>query len=483
LKSPSFRDAGILIASAFAITLCLLTLGTSQALAAETSAFDLQTAINSCPVGGTVNVPAGTYSFSSQVALKSGVTLQGAGVGQTILTMPAKSSQTNLLALANVNNVNIRDLTLSSPAATGKVLALHLSNYSNVTIERVYVSGCEYALKADTGGSNLTVRDFKARACGQAYISNLTGGLFENLDIEVVTQYLYSVDFSALYLCAGNHDLTFNNFRARGGSGWTIQLWSDYGPTEASDNIVFNGLDVAGWGPLALGYDFSNVRIYNAVFGGGTERSCIRLYGLSDVLIDGFSATGGTQLVECWAGATNYNVTLKNGTYSGTKLVDQTSGKISNLVISNVAQGVTATTSTTAVQQTTTTGAPTTTSTSSTTSTTRAPLPPSTTTTVRQPRAVTPSPYILIRNPGRWSTVSRGLVSVRATVFSAQKVAKVVCYVDGKRVGRDYRAPYRFVWNSRKAPPASVHTLTVVAYNRYGSVISRTSRRVTVASR
>jgi hypothetical protein len=222
LKSLSFRAVGILIAGAFAITLCLLTLAPAQALAANTSAFDLQSAINSCPVGGTVSVPAGTYTFSSQVALKSGVTLQGAGVGQTILTMPAKSSQTNLLALTNVNNVSIRDLTLSSPAATGKVLALHLSNYSNVTIERVNVSGCEYALKADTAGSNLTVRDFKARACGQAYISNLTGGLFENLDIEVVTQYLYSVDFSALYLCAGNHDLTFNNFRARGGSGWTM---------------------------------------------------------------------------------------------------------------------------------------------------------------------------------------------------------------------------------------------------------------------
>jgi hypothetical protein len=239
---------------------------------------------------------------------------------------------------------------------------------------------------------------------------------------------------------------------------------------------------VAGWGSLALGYDFSNVRIYNAVFGGGTERSCIRLYGLSDVLVDGFSATGGTQFVQCWAGATNYNVTLKNGTYSGTKLLDQTSGKINNLVVSNVTQGVTTTTSTTAFQQTTTTRAPTTTSTTSTTSTT-APIPPSTTTTVRQPRAVTPSPYILIRNPGRWSTVSRGLVPVRAIVSSAQRVAKVICYVDGKRIGMDYRAPYSFVWNSRKAAPASVHTLTIVAYNKYGTVISRASRMVVVASR
>jgi hypothetical protein len=487
LKSLSFRAAGILIGSAFAIALFLLTLGPSQALAADAPGFDLQSAIDACPAGGTVNIPAGTYYFDSQVTLKNGVTLQGAGVSQTILTMLAKSTQTNLLALADVSDVNIRDLSLSSPAATGKVLALHLSNYSNVTIERVYVTGCEYALKADTAGSNLIIRDFKARACGQAYISNLTGGLFENLDIEVVTQYLYSVDFSALYLCAGNHDLTFNNFRARGGSGWTIQLWSDYGPTQASDNIEFNGLDVAGWGPLALGYDFSNVRIYNAVFGGGTERSCVRLYGLSDVLVDGFSATGGTQFMQCWAGATNYNVTLKSGKYSGTQLLDQTSGSISNLVISNVAQGATAATSTTttiAARVTTTTRAPTTTTRAPTTTSTTAARPlPVTTTTVSRPRAITPAPYVLIKNPGRWASVSRGLVPVRATVSSMQKVAQVICYVDGKRVGRDYRAPYRFIWNTRKALPGSIHTLTVAAYNKYGTVISKTSRQVAVAPR
>jgi hypothetical protein len=497
LKSLSLRAAGTLTGLALVVAIVLLTLGPSQAFAADTSAFNLQSAINACPSGGTVNIPAGTYYFESQVSLKSGVTLQGAGVDQTVLSMPAKSAQTNLLALVNVSNVSIKDLTLSSPAATGKVLALHLSNYSNVTIERVFVSGCEYGLKADTAGSNLTVRDFKVRASGQCYISNLTGGLFENLDVEVITQYLYSVDFSALYLCAGNHDLVFNNFRARGGSGWTIQLWSDYGPTEASDNIEFNGLDVAGWGPLALGYDFSDVRIRNAVFGGGTERSCVRLYGLSGVVIDGFSATGGTGFLQCWAGATNYNVSLKNGIYSGTKLIDQSGGSISNLTVANVATGATATTSTTVpntttnavsttsttattattVQQTTSTTLP-----QATTTTTPAAQSPSTTTTTVA-KATTPSGYVKIRSPGRWSTVSRGLVPVRATVSSTQKVAKLVCYIDGKRVGRDYQAPYRFVWNTRKASPGSVHTLTVVAYNKYGAVISKTSRRVVVSSR
>jgi hypothetical protein len=490
LKSLRCRSAGILIVFVVFAAFLIPALGPSQTFAANTSGFDLQSAIDACPAGGTIDVPAGTYYFDSQVALRSDVTLQGAGVDQTILSMPAKSSQTNLLALINVSNVIIRDITLSSPAATGKVLALHLSSYSNVTIERVSVNGCEYALKADTEGANLTMRDFTARACGQTYVSNLTGGLFENLDLEVITQYLYSVDFSALYLCAGNHDLTFNNLRARGGSGWTIQLWSDYGPTQASDNIEFNGLDVAGWGPLALGYDFSNIRVSNATFVGGTERSCVRLYGLSGVSIDGFSADGGTQLVQCWAGANNNNVTIKNGTYSGSTLVDQTSGNISNLSVANVTQGVTATRSTTGQPMTTTTLAQTTTTlalapettTTLVPTTTAAPVLPATTATAGWPRTAAPSSYVLIRSPGRWSTVDRKLVPVLATVSSTQKVAKVVCYVDGKPIGKDYRASYRFVWNTRNANPGSVHTLTIVAYNKYGKVISKTSRRVTVDS-
>ena len=322
LKSLRLRAAGILIAIGPRTSLSLCSPSDPRRRLPPTRPLSTCRAPSTParPAGPSIFLP-GTYYFDSQVVLKSGVTLQGAGIGQTILTMPAKSSQTNLLALIEreqCEHQRPHDLRVRQPPA--RCLALHLSNYSNVTIERVYVTGCEYALKADT----CRLQPHRAGLQGSRLADRCTsptspGGCSRTSTSRLSQQYLYSVDFSALYLCAGNHDLTFNNFRARGGSGWTIQLWSDYGPTEASDNIEFNGLDVAGWGPLALGYDFSDVRIYNAVFGGGTERSCIRLYGLSDVLVDGFSATGGTQLVQCWAGATNYNVTLKNGTYSGTQ--------------------------------------------------------------------------------------------------------------------------------------------------------------------
>jgi hypothetical protein len=312
-----------------------------------------------------------------------------------------------------------------------------------------------------------------------------------------VTEALYDVDFSALYLCADNHDLQFNDFRARGGSGWTIQLWSDYGPTQASDNIEFDGLDVSGWGPLALGYDFSNVRVYNAVFGGGTERPCIRLYGLSDVLVDGFTGSGGTQLLQCWANSTNNNVTLQNGKYAGSTLVDQTNGSINNLVIGNVNQGDV--TVITLAPATTTTPAPSTTdtvaagssptsadSTATTTATTLAPTTttsaPTTTTVAKSPEPM-PISIVAMTSPANWGTVYRGRIPVRVTVATTQRIGKVVCYVDGRRVGRDYRAPYRFTWNARKVARGSVHTLTAIAYSKQGIEIGRTSHQVVISSR
>ena len=49
-----------------------------------------------------------------------------------------------------MSSVAVRDLTLSGSAASGSVLALQFSSFADVTIERVKVTDCAYALKADT---------------------------------------------------------------------------------------------------------------------------------------------------------------------------------------------------------------------------------------------------------------------------------------------------------------------------------------------
>ena len=54
-------------------------------IAAGASVSSVQTAINNCPSNSVVYLSAGTYNWSSSLNLKSGVTLRGAGPGQTII--------------------------------------------------------------------------------------------------------------------------------------------------------------------------------------------------------------------------------------------------------------------------------------------------------------------------------------------------------------------------------------------------------------
>ncbi len=290
-----------------------------------------------------MNIPAGTITVSSTVNLKSGVTLQGAGVDATILSMPVQSTDTGFLVGKDVSNLAVRDLTLTSPAASGYVYALWFSRYSGVTLERVKVTNCMYALKADTQGANLTVRDFTVRGCGMNYISNLTGGLFERWDVEVLTQQVTSSTSHAIYLEGNNHHLQFNTVRARGGSGWTVQLYQE---SQDSDDIAFNGLDVTGW-PVIIGQGFSNVSIKNMTAVGQSGTAVVGFYGGSGVTIDGFTASGGDSLT-AWEYDQPTGVTFRNGTYAG-----QTLGSIPGAVWDNVSAGATGATTTTVAPTTT----------------------------------------------------------------------------------------------------------------------------------
>ena len=525
----------------------LLVLWPAQASAAESPppvTFNLQAAIDACPSGGTVTIPAGTITITSQVNLKSGVMLKGAGIDQTVLTMPVQSVASNLLSGVNVSGVSIRDLTLTSPAATGQVLAIHLVQHANCIIERVKVTNCQYGIKADTQGSNLIVRDFTMRASGQCYISNLTGGLFERLDLEAVTQKLTSVTFHAIYLSANNHSLRFNDVRAVGGSGFAVQLWTDSGWSYPSTDIVFDGLRVTHSDTLVVGEGFDGVTFRNltasATDGGA---AVIQLEAPRNLTADGFSCSGGAALVGTYGSGQSahaLNVTIRNGTYSGPKL---TSGadKIDNLVLdgvnspsttsttlppstttTTVARATTTTvppttttratttttqppSTTTTVARTTTTAQPTTTTTAQPTTTTTAQpttttipqttttsvvapavnttpttLAPTTTTTVAQQPPSPDAAAITITSPADHSTV-QGRVSVRVTAASPTAVGKVRLYVDNRLLSLDYRAPYSFTWNTRYVAPGKTCTLMAIAYDRLGNEMGKASCQVTVA--
>jgi len=59
----------------------------------------IQSAINACPVGQVVYIPAGTYKISSQLNVKPQMTLRGAGMGITIIQGAPVFSGNNLLTM------------------------------------------------------------------------------------------------------------------------------------------------------------------------------------------------------------------------------------------------------------------------------------------------------------------------------------------------------------------------------------------------
>ncbi len=360
----------------------LMVLWPAQVFAAGT--FDLQSAINACPAGGTVTIPAGTYACNSTINLKSGVTIQGAGASSTILTMPASSGVKELMIGAGISNVAIRDIGFQFASAGAMIIPLHIWNYSSVTLERIRVANAYYALKADTKGSNLTVRDLTVTGTAQPiYISNLTGGLFENLNLQALTT-ATSGFFSphALYIERNNHSLQFNSIQLAGGIGFTLQLYTDAGWSSPSSGISFNGLSLAGTYGIVVGSGYEDIGFSNVTASASSSgESLFTLYDPHTVTISAFQASGGASLLTSRGGSTTCrDISFHGGTYSGSRLLASDSASIQNLVID--LGGTTTTTlapTTTTVAPTTTTVRPTTTTTLAPTTTTVAP----TTTTIR----------------------------------------------------------------------------------------------------
>jgi uncharacterized protein YkwD len=77
----------------------------------------------------------------------------------------------------------------------------------------------------------------------------------------------------------------------------------------------------------------------------------------------------------------------------------------------------------------------------------------------------------------RW----RGRVAIQAEAASTtERIRKVVFYIDGTRIGTDYRWPYKKTWNARRVVSGTGHFVTAVAYNRAGAKIGEDSNYVRV---
>ena len=82
----------------------------------DTSA--IQNAINACPPGQVVHIPAGTYKISSKIRIKSGITVRGDGKRETILKGVSGFTSSYLVGFESTN-YSSSDVWETSKSMTG----------------------------------------------------------------------------------------------------------------------------------------------------------------------------------------------------------------------------------------------------------------------------------------------------------------------------------------------------------------------------
>ena len=327
-------------------------------------------------VGGTVTIPAGNFAVNSMMTLKSNVSIVGTP-GQSVISA---SFNGWIFWGSGVRNVSLDGLTFQGPGASSSTSAVQIAGPIGLRATNLVFRGLHYGLKLGSGpqGSNVVVDGMVARDCAEPlFVANVSDSTFSNLDIQAPN--LNTNLWHCIYLERELHNLTFNNVRLTGGSGYSLQLYYSGG---GSDNIRFSNLTLdatTGRYPLVI-WGYSHVTFTNTVFimPASSSGVVVRMDSPTDITFDGFTAQGGQALVGTYSGANPHDVVLRNGSYSGTRLL-QSGSTITNLVVENVSTGGAPTTTTTLAPTTTTTVAQTTTTTARTTTTTVAPTTTTTT--------------------------------------------------------------------------------------------------------
>ncbi|WP_421955007.1 beta strand repeat-containing protein [Polaromonas sp.] len=120
----------------------------------------IQGGVNAVVTGGFVSVAAGDYS--ENVTIAKALTLDGAGVGQTILRAPSSTT-------GNAVSINASDVTLSDLSINDSLYGVQMQGTSNnVTIDRVAFNNNQYGVR---NGTQVKADNFRMLN------STITGGL------------------------------------------------------------------------------------------------------------------------------------------------------------------------------------------------------------------------------------------------------------------------------------------------------------------
>ncbi len=330
---------------------------------------------------GTVTFPAGTFRVESALYLKSNVTVSGVA-GQTVLSMPAKSSATALFYGSGLSNVTLQNLTLRSTGPQSWVYGISTSGMQASTLRNLRFEDLQFGMKL--GGGNLStgwlVEDIVARHTrAPLYLGDVHDSTFRRLDLEGA-----GTDAAYPSTTASTSTRTCRTLRSRTSrltkpSGYAFHIDPNNGTAPTTRLVFRRVLADASWSgsPMVIaGSLATGIQIYDltAIGANRYDQAILMLDRPTNILVDGFQAKGNNYLVRQFGGSSANGVTFRNGNFNGARL-DYGSPATQNLVFQSVTLNGPA-----YPVATTTTQAPTTTTTVRPTTTT---LAPTTTTTVR----------------------------------------------------------------------------------------------------
>ena len=293
-----------------------------------------------------VFLPAGTYRISEAIWLPTGdpnynnMTIYGAGIGKTILTMPQNAGETYMFVAGNLSGLALSDMTFHTPVSDPPgVCAINARGMQNSSLKRIRVENVDYGFKLGSGNQahGWTIEDQSSRNVGVVtmFLANVSDSTFKNLDFQ---NRVDSGRGMCLYVERENHNLAFENLTCRGGSKYTMQLYNGYG-TEPSDHVTFTNTVIDATSArhaLAISGGFAYITFDTlSITQPSTNMACINFYNPSHVVINDVTASGGFSLITCSTAPDDYptDCVIRGGTYVG-----PTIGSVPGVTVIDVAR-------------------------------------------------------------------------------------------------------------------------------------------------
>lgn len=142
----------------------------------------IQYAVDQASPGDTIIVAAGTYSEAVNVT-KAGLTIQGAGVGATIVDVTGKAVQSNIGVYVGAANVTLRGFTVQSNNGSQPRYGVKVATVDGVTLDHLLVQNV-YRTGVDVlGATHLTISNVESRNNGGAglFLTDVVGAAISNI--------------------------------------------------------------------------------------------------------------------------------------------------------------------------------------------------------------------------------------------------------------------------------------------------------------